>query len=137
MSMLPPIRFGEEIPTLPPGIAHVEVTVVSTPRIEALAPAVMPSIGRADLLDSGEPWEAIRDYVVRKIEERWGRFPRNAIKEASVFKSFALRWGERAMPIARIACEEMGCIWESAPISVNRFCKGSDPYFAAVLAQRV
>ena len=137
MSMLPPIRFGETIPTLPPGTTHVEVTVVSTPRIEALAESVIPAVGAADILGTGETWEAIRDFVVRKIEERWGSFPRNAIKEASVFKSFAARWGELAMPIARLACEEMGCIWESAPISVNRFCKGSDPYFSAVLAQRV
>lgn len=137
MSMLPPIRLGEQIPMLPIGTTHVEVTVVSSPRIEALASSVIPSVGRADLLGTGDPWEAIRDYVVRKIEQRWGQFPRNAIKEASVFKSFAQRWGDMAMPIARLACEEMGCIWESAPISVNRFCKGSDPYFAAVLAQRV
>jgi hypothetical protein len=137
MSLLPPIRFGEQIPTLPPGTSHVEVTVVSAPKIEPLAPTLAPSTGRADLLETGEPWEAVRDYVVRKIEDRWGRFPRNAIKEASVFKSFTQRWGDQAMPIAQLACEEMGCVWESAPISVNRFCKGSDPYFASVLAQRV
>lgn len=80
-------------------------------------------------------WEQVRDYVVRQIEQYHGPFPRNFKTEHSIFKSFCSRWGQQAGPIAVRAFEEYHGLWRGAPITVNRFCKGSDAYFAAVLAR--
>lgn len=91
---------------------------------------------RTDLLTQ-EPWtdwRQLRDYVCSGIEARVGAFPRNPIKEKAIFESFFVRWGDRAERIARYAVDVHGCWWASAPISINRFCKGSDPYFAEVIA---
>lgn len=79
-------------------------------------------------------WEQLRDYVVSSIQSVRGAFPRNPVKEASIFKSFANRWGDKAEAIARTAVEVHQCWWKSAPLSVERFCLGSDPYFAEVIA---
>ena len=143
--LLPTIRFGQPIPDLPADTVHAQVTVMSVAPAEMtfamasparLDAVVAPSTGCADMV-GGEPWEIVRDYVVRKIEERWGRFPRNPVKEAAVFRSFIDRWGDQALRIAQVACEDFGCQWRSAPISINRFCRGSDPWFASVIAQRI
>jgi hypothetical protein len=137
MTMLPTIRMGEPVPELPFGTPHS--TIVMTPPPAAptkLANIVAPAVSRTDLT-GGEPWEQVRDYVVSQIEERWGPMPRNPIKEKAIFSSFANRYGDKAMPIARAACETHRCEWRSAPLSVSRFTKGCDPYFAEVLAQRV
>jgi hypothetical protein len=75
-------------------------------------------------------WQQLRDYVVGKIFELHGPDPRNDKKELGIFKAFADRWGADAPDIARYAMEVMGGFWKNAPVSVNRFCKGSDPYFA-------
>jgi hypothetical protein len=82
-------------------------------------------------------WEEVRDYVVSSIEARHGAFPRNFKTEGSIFKSFTNRWGTKAGAIAKAAFEEFDGMWKGAPISVNRFCVGSDPYFAAPLSERV
>lgn len=82
-------------------------------------------------------WEQLRDYAVEGIERNVGHFPRNAVTEASIFKSFKNRWGEAAGPIVKYAIDECGGVWQGAPISVNRFAKGSDPYFAQPLAERL
>lgn len=78
-------------------------------------------------------WQALRDYVVREIEARFGPAPRDARKEAGIFKSFLARWGSAAPAIARFAFESHDGYWRGAPISVNRFCLASDEYFAAVI----
>lgn len=80
-------------------------------------------------------WEEVRDYVVTEIESRFGVFPRDSRKEMGVFKSFCSRHGEAAPIIAQYAFEVCEGWWKGAPISVNRFCKGSDPYFAEVIIQ--
>jgi hypothetical protein len=79
-------------------------------------------------------WEQLRDYVVGHIQAVNGVFPRDPDKEMGVFKAFLDRWKSDAVPIARYAFEVMNGYWRNAPISVNRFCKGSDPYFAKVIA---
>jgi hypothetical protein len=83
-------------------------------------------------------WSDLRDYVVREIEARHGPSVRNPMKEAGVFKGFLARWPEDAAAIAQFAfgpvCNGM---WRSAPISVNRFCKASDEFFAAPIAARL
>jgi len=81
-------------------------------------------------------WQALRDYVVTEIEKRFGQQPTDARKEASIFKSFLDRWGSKAPAIARYAFEGTpNGWWHSAPISVYRFCKNSDPYFSVPIAE--
>jgi hypothetical protein len=82
-------------------------------------------------------WEDLRNYVVRSIEQAHGPFPREAPKEASIFKSFADRWGPLAGPIATFVFGELGGMWRGAPVRIQRFCKGSDPYFAEPIAARL
>lgn len=97
-----------------------------------------PSAGKLFLISAGDwGWEALRDYVVFKIQSRWGFFPRNPLKEAGIFKSFVTRWGPQAGPIARYAFEFADGIWMGDPISITRFTKGSDPYFAAVIVKKL
>lgn len=82
-------------------------------------------------------WEDLRNYVVRRIEAVHGAFPREMPKENAIFRSFASRWGALAGPIARFAFEECAGMWHGAPVRVTRFAKGSDPYFAQPIAERL
>lgn len=82
-------------------------------------------------------WEEMRDYVVKAIEDRHGPFPRNFKTESGIFKGFMKRWGSQAPAIARFAFEQCDGMWKGAPISVTRFCQGSDPYFAQPIASRL
>lgn len=118
-------------------------TVVMTPE-EYHAPTekvVAPSVSKTFLTGSEHGmewgWEQIRDYVVAGIEQQTGSFPRNPLTEAGIFKGFKARWGELAGPIAIYAIDVAEAWWQNAPISVNRFCKGSDPYFADPISKRV
>jgi hypothetical protein len=43
----------------------------------------------------------------------------------------------KSIAIAKAAFEVQNGMWRSAPISVQRFCKGSDVFFADVIAERV
>jgi len=79
-------------------------------------------------------WQDLRDYVVREIEARHGPQVRNPKTESSIFKSFLTRWSDQAVSIAKVSFEVHNGMWRNAPISVNRFCVASDPYFAAVIA---
>lgn len=108
----------------------------SSDAVAVPAPAIMP---RSDLLSSaqGWTWEQLRDYVVAQVLELHGPFPRDAVKEAAIFRSFVSRWGEQAGPIAVAAFTAHGGYWRSAPIGVNRFSKGSDPYFAVIIAANI
>ena len=80
-------------------------------------------------------WSELRDYVVGQIIEIHGVFPRNPAKEMGIFQAFCGRWGADAFAIARYAFETMGGYWRNAPVSVNRFCQGSDPYFAEMVVR--
>lgn len=82
-------------------------------------------------------WENLRDYVVSRIEATSGPFPRDPLKEKGVFSGFVTRWGVLAGPIAEFAFETMEGRWKGSPVSVNRFCKASDPYFAKEIAERL
>lgn len=76
-------------------------------------------------------WQELRDYVVAEIVRRHGPQPRNGKTEAAIFKSFLSRWPDgQAVRVARAAFEIYEGMWGNAPISVNRFCKHSDPFFA-------
>lgn len=74
----------------------------------------------------------LRDYVVDKIVERDGRqFPRNPAKEMSIFTAFVARYQEFSGAIARYAFDGPDAGWWcNAPIGIERFCKGSDLWFA-------
>ncbi len=87
--------------------------------------------------DAQWTWEDLRDYVTGQIEQFHGPQVRNALKEASVFKAFLGRHGEKSVGIARFAFEVQRGMWQRAPISVNRFCKASDPYFSDVIKDRL
>ena len=104
---------------------------------ERLTVTHKPSASRAYLGKSDWSWDDLRDYVVAQIEERFGPFPRDSRKESGIFKSFLARWEGQAQGIARYAFEVADGRWGGAPISVNRFCKNSDPYFAQVIAERL
>lgn len=101
------------------------------------APLVLSESKTHLLSTDGWTWQQLRDYVVDAITSRTGAFPRNPMKEASIFKAFVNRWGDKSETIARQAVEVHQCWWRSAPLSVERFCVGSDPYFAEVLAASV
>lgn len=83
-------------------------------------------------------WSDLRDYVIGEIEKRHGPQVRDPRKEAGIFKSFMSRWPEQGVAIAKAAFGPVNDgMWRNAPISVNRFCLASDPYFAAVIASRL
>lgn len=83
-------------------------------------------------------WADLRDYVIHEIEQRHGPQLRDTKKETGIFKGFMSRWGEQSIAIARAAFGPAhNGMWRGAPIAVQRFCKGSDPYFAKVLADRL
>jgi hypothetical protein len=105
----------------PPEVAvHTQVRIASTVTID---PA------------EKDRWSELRDYVVEKMEEIHGPFPRDAKQESGIFKSFIGRWGfDNAMAIARCAFEVHGGMWYNSPVRVQRFCKGSDPYFSVQIA---
>jgi hypothetical protein len=81
-------------------------------------------------------WSDLRDYVIFEIEQRQGPQDRNIIKESGIFKSFFARWGDRAPRIAKTVFDIHDGYWQGKPVTVNRFCKNSDPYFSEVITAR-
>lgn len=83
-------------------------------------------------------WEDLRDYVVSEATKRFGPQIRDPRKEAGIFKGFISRHGVvDAVLVAQAAFEVYDGTWRSAPITVSRFTKGNDPYFAQVILARV
>lgn len=79
-------------------------------------------------------WEQLRDYVVSETERYHGRQHRNPAAEKKIFQGFVARWGDEAPKIAKYAFDRKKGVWKRAPITVNRFAKGSDQYFAKEIA---
>lgn len=82
-------------------------------------------------------WEKLRDYVVERVEAIHGPFPRGEQErrqEVTIFMAFQARWPQ-AMEIAKYAFEVEGGLWKGAPVSVARFHKTSDSYFAEPIAK--
>lgn len=104
-----------------------------------VTPVNRPSKPSTHLLKSEEQWDwrQLRDYVVTQIEAIHGTQPRDALKEKAIFSGFINRWGAKAPLIAKAAFNVHGGVWKSAPISVNRFCKASDPFFSEPIAERL
>jgi hypothetical protein len=83
-------------------------------------------------------WSEFRDFVVDQITRANGPFPRMAEREAGIFKRFLSQYGiADAMAITRYAFEVCGGRWGNAPIGITRYCKGSDPYFAQPILERI
>lgn len=102
---------------------------------------VTPNVPRSDLLSPDTQrwgWEEFRDYVVAKITETFGPFPRDARKEHAIFRRFFSEYGSDAIAIVDYAFGPIcGGMWRGAPISINRFCKASDDYFAKAILERL
>lgn len=119
---------------------HTSVVIRETPTLVTEKVTVKPVAAPAThlLQDEGSwDWRALRDYVVREIEARHGPQAHNDKTEPAIFKSFLSRWEGNAVRIAKAAFELYDGMWGNAPISVNRFCKGSDEFFAAKILSRL
>lgn len=111
-------------------VVSQQVTVTPhAPRSQAMAHVGKP--------DSEWQWGDLRDYVVHQIESRYGSFARMATKEYGIFSSFVSRWGVKAPAIARHAFETCSGEWRGKPVTVESFCKGSDPHFAQPISDRL
>lgn len=83
-------------------------------------------------------WSDLRDYIVTEVEARHGAQVRDPKKESGICKGFIARWGiEQAVAIAQAAFEVYGGMWRSSPITITRFTKNSDPYFAEIIVQNL
>lgn len=89
------------------------------------------------LADGDWGWRELRDYVVDQIERQHGVFPRDPKKEYGIFSRFVNAFGADSARIARFAFEVEGGHWMGAPVSVQRFCKGSDAFFAQPILDRL
>lgn len=120
------------------GEKPVARTAPQTPVVQETV-RLTPVSGAAYLLkdDAEWTWEDLRDYVMGQIVAYHGPQLRNPVKEAGIFRSFMARYEGNAVGIARFAFEQQRGMWQRAPISVTRFCKGSDVYFADQIAKRL
>lgn len=83
-------------------------------------------------------WSDLRDYIIAKSTELFGTQLRDPMKESVILRAFIGRHGiEKAVLVAMAAYEVYGGIWMGAPVTVTRFTKNSDPYFADVILARV
>lgn len=126
------LRYFE--PATTPTRTHEVVQQVQAPSQVVEHTAAKTHLIHADV-DWG--WEDLRNYVVTQIEEHFGAFPRDSVKEAAIFKRFTSTFGTDAPRVARYAFEVCEGYWAGAPISVNRFCKASDEYFAEPILRRL
>lgn len=121
------------------GTTTVSKTTTAPEVVETVT--VIPASGGAGFLVKPPAlwnWSDLRDYIVAEVEKVHGPQVRDPKKEAGICKGFLSRWGaEQAVAIARAAFEVHGGMWRNAPISMNRFCKGSDPYFAQPIADNL
>ncbi len=126
-----PLRSGAA-PTASQVTAQVTVSTTVEESIR-----VVPADARGFL---GKPplewnWSDLRDYIITEVERRHGPQIRDAKKESGIIKGFISRWGiEQAVGIAQAAFKVHDGMWRNAPITITRFTKGSDPYFAQIIA---
>ena len=115
--------------------------VDQAPQVESVVTVtpVRQQSAASHLISTGEQWswQQLRDYVVTQIQHFHGPQPSNPVKEKSIFTGFLSRWGSDAVIVAKAAFEVHEGMWHSAPISVNRFCRASDAYFAAPILDRI
>lgn len=143
MYALPPAVLPSRTPT---GMTVTAASSALAQQVVSPAPTVVQKVAvevvpsRTDLLVGSEDWTwaELRDYVVGQITDRFGPFPRDSRKEYGIFNRFLSEYGSHAVAIAQFAfgpvCDGW---WGKAPISINRFCKASDPYFAQPILERI
>lgn len=126
-------------PVAPTSRQAPAVTVTTTAPVIKQQVSVTPVASRSDLLvETAEwSWQELRDYVVSQIEKVSGPFPRDSRKEYGIFNRFLKTYGQDAIAVARYAFEVGEGWWNGAPISINRFAKGSDPYFVLPILDRL
>lgn len=139
MYALPPANlasspfFKQSIPTQQQPGEEVAPTIVQRVSIEQV-PA------RSDLLVEAEHWGwmELRDYVASQIINLFGPFPRDSRKEYGIFNRYFGAYGLDGIRVSEFAfgpvCEGW---WGGAPISINRYCKASDPYFTEPILARL
>lgn len=106
----------------------------------AAAPQTRVAMAATDLADDpmNWSWEQLRDYVMRSTLERHGPQPRREQHTVNrIFQSFAARWGNQAGPIACFAFEQQDGFWNSSPVTITRFVKGNDGFFAGPISERL
>ena len=131
------LDFGLGLDTKPLIIA-VESTVPVVQETVRVVPVASQSVAFVMKPEDGWGWSDLRDFVIREIEKRHGPQVRDLMKEAGIFKSFMTRWPDQSVAIAKVAFGPVNDgMWQNAPISVNRFCKASDQYFSARIAERL
>lgn len=137
MYALPPAVLGTNQTPAPAAPATQTTTTVAPAIVQTVSIDHTPS--RTDLLADTEQWTwaEFRDYVVAEIINRFGPFPRDARKEYGIFNRFFSQYGQDAIAIAKYAFESCDGWWGKAPISINRFCKSSDPYFSEPILERL
>lgn len=116
-----------------------------TPEVVEAAPVVTQRVtvqqvpSRTDLtLDEQQwGWSELRDYVVAQIIAHHGPFPRDSKKEYGIFNRYFKEHGQAGIQVAKAAFEVYNGYWRGAPISINRFSKGSDPYFVEPILARL
>lgn len=128
---------SEELPL----VAEEETTQVTqeTPMVrQEVSIKPVSSSGASHLLRGEWTWREMRDYVMGEIEKYHGPQVRNPLKEKGVFDSFIKRWGsDQSKLIAQAAFDIHHGMWANAPISLNRFCRSSDEYFAAKIIDKL
>jgi hypothetical protein len=133
---------------LPPAAPSAPTSAIQRPQprtitgaavSESVTVTALPSESRSHLLVPVEEWGwgELRDYVVTSREARFGAFPREARKEYGIFTRFSKEFGADAGRIAQYAFETCDGWWMNAPVTVQRFCKGSDKYFAIPILGRL
>lgn len=108
-----------------------EVRLVPAPRLDASRQSWEGAS------DSDWTWVELRDYVLRQITLVSGGVTDNPAKVAGIMKRFVKEYGVHSATIARYAFEVCGGWWNNQPITVARFCKANDPYFAQVILDRL
>lgn len=140
MYALPPANFASTTNTAPALQPQPVVPQIQT------APTIIQKISieqvpaRSDLLLEAQHWgwSELRDYVASQIIGRFGPFPRDSRKEYSIFNRYFNEYGQDGIAVSEFAfgpvCDGW---WGGAPISVNRYCKASDPYFTQPILGRL
>jgi hypothetical protein len=125
------------------GPAQTVPTVTTTTVVAAVtaSASAAPIASAAHLMKQQAAWgpEDLRDYILTEVVKISPSYAlrRNPAAEMAICKSFCQRWGAQAPGIAKFAFETCQGWWNSSPIDFRRFSKGSDPYFAAVIVERL
>jgi len=122
-----------------PCVVDESTSSTSSTLVTTVSVRSVPSASRLHLLTEAERWEwqHLRDFVVAEIQARRGAQTYDPTKLVGIFKSFAKRWGSDAGPISRYIFDVCDGFWLGKAVTVNSWCKATDPYFAKPIAERL